>query len=65
MDDGFAGMLGVYITPVLNIGYAYDYTASSLNYVSKGTHKVTIGLTLGNRAAFLRRGITGNKIIQY
>lgn len=49
VDDGFAGMLGVYITPMLNIGYAYDYTASSLNFVSKGTHEITIGLMLRNR----------------
>lgn len=49
VDDGFAGMLGVYITPMLNVGYAYDYTASSLNMVSKGTHEVTIGLMLWNR----------------
>lgn len=56
VDDGFAGMLGVYITPVLNIGYAYDYTASSLNYVSKGTHEITIGLTLGNRSGVFAPG---------
>lgn len=49
VDDGFAGMLGVYITPMLNVGYAYDYTASSLNLVSKGTHEITIGLMLWNR----------------
>lgn len=48
IDDGFAGMLGVYITPMLNVGYAYDYTASSLNLVSKGTHEITLGLLLKN-----------------
>jgi type IX secretion system PorP/SprF family membrane protein len=47
--DGFAGMLGVYITPMLNVGYAYDYTASSLNFVSKGSHEITLGLLLRNR----------------
>ncbi|WP_343306887.1 type IX secretion system membrane protein PorP/SprF [Chitinophaga niabensis] len=47
--EGFAGMLGVYITPMLNVGYAYDYTTSSLNFVSKGSHEITLGLILRNR----------------
>ena len=48
-QEGVAAMLGVYISPLLNVGYAYDYTASSLNAVSKGTHELTIGLLLRNR----------------
>lgn len=47
-QDGFAAMLGVYISPLWNVGYAYDYTASSLNAVSKGTHELTMGLLLWN-----------------
>ncbi len=48
-EDGFSAMLGVAVTSMLNIGYAYDYTASSLNFVSKGTHEITLGLLLHNR----------------
>lgn len=47
-QDGVGCLLGVYISPTLNVGYAYDYTASSLNKVSKGSHELTIGLLLRN-----------------
>jgi len=49
IKDGFAAMLGVNISSTINIGYSYDYTTSSLNTVSKGTHEVLIGFLLGNR----------------
>lgn len=49
IKDGFAAMLGVNISSTVNIGYSYDYTTSSLNTVSKGTHEVLIGFLLGNR----------------
>lgn len=45
-QDGFAAMLGVQVSPLWNVGYAYDYTTSSLNAVSKGTHELTVGLLL-------------------
>jgi type IX secretion system PorP/SprF family membrane protein len=48
-EDGFAGMLGVNISNTLNIGYAYDYTTSNLNTVSRGTHEILVGLTIGNK----------------
>lgn len=48
INDGFAAMLGVNINATFNIGYSYDYTASSLNNVSRGTHEIMIGLLLGN-----------------
>ena len=47
--EGFAGMVGFNISNTLNVGYAYDYTTSRLNTVSKGTHELMIGFTIGNR----------------
>jgi type IX secretion system PorP/SprF family membrane protein len=49
IQDGFAAMLGVNISSTINIGYSYDYTTSSLNVVSKGTHEILIGFLIGNR----------------
>lgn len=49
VKDGFAAMVGVNISSTVNIGYAYDYTTSSLNAVSKGTHEILIGFLIGNR----------------
>jgi type IX secretion system PorP/SprF family membrane protein len=47
--DGFAGMVGINISNVFNIGYSYDFQTSNLNTVSKGTHEILIGFLLGNR----------------
>lgn len=47
--EGFAGMLGINISNTLNLGYSYDYTTSRLNTVSRGTHELMLGFTLGNR----------------
>jgi type IX secretion system PorP/SprF family membrane protein len=49
IQDGFSAMLGVNINASINIGYSYDYTTSSLNTVSRGTHEILIGFLLGNR----------------
>lgn len=48
-EDGFAGMLGINVSNVFNVGYAYDYTTSRLNNFSKGTHEVILGFLLGNK----------------
>lgn len=47
--DGFAGMLGVNVSNIFNVGYSYDYTTSRLNNYSKGTHEIIIGVTIGNK----------------
>lgn len=47
--DGFAGMAGLNITGLFNVGYAYDYTTSGLNSYSKGTHEIIVGFLLGNK----------------
>lgn len=48
-EDGIAAMLGINISTVLNVGYAYDYTTSRLNNYTKGTHEVIVGFTIGNK----------------
>ncbi|WP_162054415.1 PorP/SprF family type IX secretion system membrane protein [Pontibacter pamirensis] len=47
-NDALVGMLGVYISPLLDVSYSYDATTSSLNRVSAGTHEVVIGFKLLN-----------------
>jgi Type IX secretion system membrane protein PorP/SprF len=48
LKEGYAGMLGVNLSSKFNIGYAYDYTTTSLRTVSKGTHEILIGFLIGN-----------------
>lgn len=47
--EGFAAMLGLNISNALHIGYAYDYTTTRLNTVSKGTHEILLGFIIGNK----------------
>lgn len=47
--DGFAGMMGVNVGNIFNVGYAYDYTTSGLNNYSKGTHEILVGFLIGNK----------------
>lgn len=49
LKDGFTGLVGLNISNALNISYAYDYTTSALNTVSKGTHEIVVGFLLGNK----------------
>jgi len=49
VQDGFSGMLGVNVNSTFNVGYAYDYTTSRLNTVSRGSHELMVGFLLGNR----------------
>lgn len=48
-EDGFAAMLGLNVSNTFNVSYAYDYTTSRLNTVSKGTHEIVLGFLLGNK----------------
>ena len=47
-NDALVGMVGVYVSPLLDVSYSYDYTTSSLSRVSAGTHEVVIGFKLLN-----------------
>ena len=48
-QDGYAAMLGLNVGNTFNIGYAYDFTTTNLNTVSRGTHELMIGFLLGNK----------------
>jgi type IX secretion system PorP/SprF family membrane protein len=52
-QDGIAGMLGINVSSAFNVSYAYDYTTSSLNLASKGSHEILVGILIGNRYADL------------
>ncbi|MHA6246295.1 PorP/SprF family type IX secretion system membrane protein [Pontibacter sp. CAU 1760] len=47
-QDALVGMVGVYVSPLLDISYSYDATTSNLNRVSAGTHEVVVGFKLLN-----------------
>ena len=49
VKDGYAGMLGVNVSNTFNVSYAYDYSTTLLNTVSKGTHEIVLGFLLGNK----------------
>ncbi len=49
IKDGFTGLVGLNVSNTFNISYAYDYTTSPLNTVSKGTHEIVLGFLLGNK----------------
>lgn len=48
-QDGYAAMAGLNVGNTFNVGYAYDFTTTSLNTVSKGTHEIMIGFIIGNK----------------
>ncbi|HET9278266.1 MAG TPA: type IX secretion system membrane protein PorP/SprF [Flavitalea sp.] len=48
-QDGFAGMLGLNVSNTFNVSYAYDFTTTNLNTVSRGTHEFMVGFLLGNK----------------
>ena len=45
--DGYAGMMGLNVSNIFHIGYAFDYTTSRLNNFSKGTHEILLGFVIG------------------
>lgn len=42
--DAIAAIVNIYATDKLRIGYAYDFTISSMNPYEKGTHEISVGL---------------------
>jgi type IX secretion system PorP/SprF family membrane protein len=45
--DAIAGMLGLTLNNRLKVGYSYDYTLSTLNNYSSGSHEIVLGVMLG------------------
>ncbi len=48
-DNGYAAMAGLNVSNTLNVGYAYDFTTTALNTVSRGTHEFVVGIIIGNK----------------
>ncbi len=48
-QNGYAAMAGLNIGNTFNVGYAYDFTTTNLNTVSRGTHEIVVGFLLGNK----------------
>ena len=46
---GFAAMVGMNLSNTVQVGYSYDYTTTTLNNYSHGTHELLIGFTIGNK----------------
>lgn len=47
LDDSFSALANFKVTPELRIGYAYDYTTTTLGNFNSGTHEVFILYDLG------------------
>jgi len=46
---GYAGMVGINLGNTVNFGYSYDYTTTTLNTASNGTHEFVLGFLIGNK----------------
>ncbi|MFZ4058129.1 MAG: type IX secretion system membrane protein PorP/SprF [Ferruginibacter sp.] len=46
---GFAAFAGMNVLNTVQVSYAYDYTTTRLNTVSKGTHEIMLGFIIGNK----------------
>ncbi len=42
VNDSFSGLISFRISPVIRIGYAYDYTTSNLGRFNDGSHEVSL-----------------------
>ncbi len=48
-QNGYAAMAGLNVSNTFNVGYAYDFTTTALNTVSRGTHEIMVGFLIGNK----------------
>ena len=48
-QDGYAAMAGINLGNAFNVGYAYDFTTTALKTASRGTHKIIVGIIIGNK----------------
>ena len=46
-QDALIGMLGIKLSKQIKVAYAYDYTLSSLNVASQGSHEIVLQYNLG------------------
>ncbi len=47
--DGVAAMAGFFISPTLNVAYAYDFMNSDLRRHSLGSHEIILGININNQ----------------
>lgn len=47
--DGVAAMAGFFISPTLNVAYAYDFINSDLRRHSLGSHEIILGININNQ----------------
>jgi type IX secretion system PorP/SprF family membrane protein len=45
-SNSMAGVVQLFVTDELRVGYSYDYTLNGLKNLQSGSHEITIGLTL-------------------
>jgi type IX secretion system PorP/SprF family membrane protein len=50
IDDSVSGLVNMYVTPTLRIGYSYDYTLSNLGNFNSGSHEIFLlfDINMGN-----------------
>ena len=48
-QDSFAGLIGLNISYLMDIGYSYDYNTSALDVANTGSHEIVLGLKLFNK----------------
>jgi type IX secretion system PorP/SprF family membrane protein len=48
-QNGYSAMVGINVGNLMNVGYAYDFTTTNLNTVSRGTHEFVVGFLIGNK----------------
>lgn len=48
-QDSFAGLIGLNISHLMDLGYSYDYNTSALDIANSGSHEIVLGLKLFNK----------------
>lgn len=56
LDDSVSGLVNVYVTQQLRIGYSYDYTLTNLGNFNSGTHEIFLLYDIGGENAGKGKG---------